>query len=134
MVRNFNKNIYYNIMFNNDFGELSMNKSTLLILLKGKYDKDSCEDFIENLEKIYLSLDKEFIIISDLSKVNFLCIPSRIHYKIAEFFSQNCQISEKYLKSIKIITNCYTLTKILNSFFYLYKMPHPIVFEKYSLK
>ena len=126
--------MYYYYMFSNDFGDISMNESTLLISLKGKYDKNSCEDFITNLEEIYLSLDKEFIIISDLSKVNFLCIPTRINYKIAEFFSQNCQISEKYLKSIKIITNCYTLTKILNSFFYLYKMPHPIVFENYSLK
>tara|TARA_B100000524_G_scaffold328803_1_gene213653 strand:+ start:248 stop:613 length:366 start_codon:yes stop_codon:yes gene_type:complete len=121
-------------MFSNDFGEISLDDSILLILLKGKYDIKSCENFIENLEKIYLSLDKDFSIISDLSKVNFLCIPTRINYKIAEFFSQNCQISEKYLKSIKIITNCYTLTKILNSFFYLYKMPHPIVFENYSLK
>ena len=126
--------MYYYYMFSNDFGDISMNESTLLISLKGKYDKNSCEDFITNLEEIYLSLDKEFIIISDLSKVNFLCIPSKIHYKIAEFFSQNCQISEEYLKSIKIITNCSTISKILNGFFYLYKMPHPIVFEKYTLK
>ena len=32
--------MYYYYMFSNDFGDISMNESTLLISLKGKYDKN----------------------------------------------------------------------------------------------
>lgn len=122
----------YNInkMFINNFGEIYFHNSELILIIGNKYTKKDFEEYIDKLESIYISINSNFSIKTDISKVYLSNLSSNIYYKIINLFINNYKISEEYLSEINIICSNITLIKILNNLFYLYKTPHPIKFQK----
>ncbi len=122
----------YNInkMFTNNFGEIYFHNSELILIIGSKYTKKDFDEYINKLESIYISINSNFSIKTDISKVYLCNLSSNIYYKIISLFTTNYKISEEYLSEINIICSNRTLIKILNNFFYLYRTPHPIKFKK----
>ena len=116
-------------MFINNFGKIKLEKSELNILIENNFNEEKFNEFVDNFQNIYLSIDSEFKIIADLTKVSLLKVPKKIYYKLADLFASNDEISKTYLTNILIITNNKIICNILNGFFKIYKMPHPITFE-----
>ena len=117
-------------MFENSVGKVFFKDSCLSILITDILDKNDLHDFLCQFKEIYTSIDEPFSIFSDLSRINILSLSSSIYYPIIKVFIDNYSISENYLTEIEIIFTSSTLIKILNNFFYLYQMPHPIKFIK----
>ena len=120
-------------MFDNSFGKITFNGDKLRFDLNNEFVKSDFDEFIENLDKIYNQIDREFYIITDLSKVNISWTTYKKYYPIIDTFTKNYQISERYLKNITVINSNKVLVKILNWIFYIYGMKHEISFIEKEL-
>lgn len=117
-------------MFENSVGQVFYKDSCLSILITNLLDKNDLHDFLYQFTQIYTSIDEPFSIISDLSRVSIFSLSSTIYYPIIKIFTENYSISENYLTKIEMILTNSIIIKILNNFFYLYQMPHPVKFIK----
>ena len=121
--------------FSNNFGKVLLENNIFEINLGNISKAIDLEEFISKMKQYYTGIDQNFIMICDFSNINILDVNSKLCHQIADIFVENYLISETHLKHLVIITKSTTIKNILNSFFYLYHMPHPVsIFKNKSIK
>lgn len=121
--------------FSNNFGKVLLENNIFEISLGNISKTIDLEEFISKMKQYYTGIDQNFIMICDFSNINILDVNSKLCHQISDIFVENYLISETHLKHLVIITTSTTIKNILNSFFYLYHMPHPVsIFKNKSIK
>ena len=115
-------------MFNNKIGKISYNNNKLRLVINNEYNYDEFNSYVDKLREIYLNINKEFILETDLTEVNIGWNSHNKYKKLIYLFSDNNQIAEKYLKNVTVINCNKILIKILEWIFYFHGMNHPIKF------
>tara|TARA_B100001093_G_C26266986_1_gene775216 strand:- start:10 stop:387 length:378 start_codon:yes stop_codon:yes gene_type:complete len=116
-------------MFKNDFGEINLENNQLnLKILDDNYTQNDYDSLVDYLEKLYLNIDQDFILIADISVVSFGWSTYSKYNPIINLFTKNREISIKYLKKLYVI-NCNNIViRIMKWLFYIYGVSHDVKF------
>ncbi len=106
--------------------------NTIHIKINKYFNKDSADSIISSLSELYNSIDTEFILVADLLDINIIKINPYCYKKIAEMFSNEHDVSDKFLKYIVIISKSNIVKNVLTGFFKLYSMRHKFYIVKNS--